>query len=225
MVNPTVQQIRALLARQQLLNQQQHKYIARKIHDEISQKMTLLALQLSLATSDDHPPADWATKCKDWSNLVMELGDSIRGITNELQPRILDEFGLPSALRWLAQSSAGNVSFTSTGTKKEISLEPFAANELFSITREVVVEIFRTAKAARVEIELAHKDREVRLRLRIGDNRPGVDPITDIALEDLAIPDRLHFLDGSVELTYSAEAGSVITLTVPATRAVACDVP
>src|SRR5271170_7948782 len=99
-------QIRTLLERQQLLNQQQHKHLARKIHDEVSQKMTLLALQLSLASADNSPPENWAGNCKEWAGLVMELGQSVREIVNELQPRIFDEFGLPDALHWFAQSAA-----------------------------------------------------------------------------------------------------------------------
>lgn len=66
MANTSYMQVRALLARQELLNQRLHKRLARGIHDEISQKMTLLALQLSLAASEDSAPANWAAKCKGW---------------------------------------------------------------------------------------------------------------------------------------------------------------
>lgn len=96
MSDPSSIQVRALLARQQLLNQKHYKRLARKIHDEVSQKMTLLALQLSLASTKGDEPADWAKDCKDWADLVMQLGQSIRNITVELQPRVIDESGLAS---------------------------------------------------------------------------------------------------------------------------------
>lgn len=209
------------MARQQLLNQKQHKHLARRIHDEISQKMTLLTLQLSLAASDDSAPANWAAKCKDWSNLVLELGQSVRDITNELQPRILDEFGLVAAFRWFAQSLSSDICCAFTAPKEDISLEPFTANELFGICREIVTDILLPAGVERIEIELEQKDGAVRLHLRANKNRLGREPVTEKALDAIAIPDRLLCLDGTAELNYSADTGSVLTLSVPGGRAVA----
>ena len=211
------------MARQQLLNQQHHKRLAARIHDEISQKMTLLALQLSLAASENSPPSNWAAKCKDWAGLVMELGQAVREITNELQPCILDEFGLAAALRWFAQSSARDVCCTVIAPNEGISLAPFAANELFGICREIVMDIL-VPVVARVEIELEQKDGAVRLHLRANDNGLARELITEKALDAIAIHDRLLCLDGTAELNRSADAGAVVTLTVPASRPMACGI-
>ncbi len=216
-------QVRALLARQELLNQRLHKRLARGIHDEISQKMTLLALQLSLAASEDSAPANWAAKCKGWAGLVMELGQSVREISNELQPRILDEFGLVAALRWFAQSSARDICCTVIAPNEGISLAPFAANELFGICREIVTDIL-APEVARVEIELEHKDGAVRLQLRANDNGLARQLMTEKALEAIALHDRLLCLDGTAELNHSADAASVLTLTVPASCPLACGI-
>ena len=223
-MNTSLMQVRTLLERQQLLNRQQHKRLARKIHDEINQKMTLLALQLSMMSSDDTPPENWAGTCKDWASLVMELGQSVREITNELQPRIVNEFGLTDALRWFAQCSAKDLccycSFMAPN--ENISLEPFAANELFGICREIVADIFVPAGVARVEIELEEVEGAVRLHLRANDDELGQERIDEEALEDIAINERLLCLEGTAELNYSADTGSVITLSVPANQPMAC---
>ncbi len=223
MANTSYMQVRALLARQELLNQRLHKRLARGIHDEISQKMTLLALQLSLAASEDSAPANWAAKCKGWAGLVMELGQSVREISNELQPRILDEFGLVAALRWFAQSSARDICCTVIAPNEGISLAPFAANELFGICREIVTDIL-APEVARVEIELEHKDGAVRLQLRANDNGLARQLMTEKALEAIALHDRLLCLDGTAELNHSADAASVLTLTVPASCPLACGI-
>jgi signal transduction histidine kinase len=203
------------MARQQLLNQQQHKHLARRIHDEISQKMTLLALQLSLASSDETAPEDWATKCKDWAALVMELGQSIRDITNELQPKIVDEFGLASALRWFAQTPAANSRCAFVAPAKDIALSPFAANELFALCRDIVTEILAPAGAAMIEIELQQKDGAVRLQVRARDNGDGKELITKEGLDAISMPDRLLCLEGTSELNHSPGACAVLTLSVP----------
>jgi len=225
MMNNAQTQVRALLERQQLLNQQQHKRLARKIHDEVNQKMTLLALQLSL-TSESSPPENWAGSCKDWATLVMELGQSIREITNELQPRILDEFGLSSALRWFAQCSAKDICCYCTfiAPRQNVSLSPFTANELFGICREIISDIFVPAGVARVEIELEESEGAIRLHLRANDDELGPQRIGEEALEDIAIKERLFCLDGTAELNYSTHTGSVVTLSVPVNQPMACAV-
>ena len=225
-MNTSLTQTRALLERQQLLNQQQQKRLARKIHDEISQKMTLLALQLSLTSSESSPPEDWGKDCKAWASLVMELGQSLREITGELQPRIVDEFGLTNALRWFAQSSAKDICCYCTviAPDDNISVEPFAANELFGMCREIVSDIFVAAGVARVEIELAETDGTVCLHLRANDDALGQQRIAEEALEAIAINERLLCLDGMAELSYSADTGSVVTLSVPAHQSMACAV-
>jgi signal transduction histidine kinase len=223
-MNTSLIQARALLERQQSLNQQQHKRLARKIHDEISQKMTLLALQLSLTSSENSPPENWAGDCKDWAGVIMELGQTIREITGELQPRIVDEFGLANALHWFAQCSAKELccycSFSAP--EESISLEPFAANELFGICREIVADIFVPAGVARVQIELEEVDGTVYLHLRANDDALGQERVDEAALEAFAINERLLCLDGMVELNYSAETGSVVTLSVPANQTAVC---
>ena len=209
------------MARQQLLNQRQHKRLARRIHDDISQRMTLLALQLSLAATADKPPANWETQCKEWAGMVMELGQTVRAITNELQPRILDEFGLAAALRWFAQSSAGDICCTFIAPKEEITLAPFAANELFSMCREIVMDLLVPA-VARVEIELEQTNGMVHLYLRANDNGLARELLTEKALDDIALHDRLLCVDGTLELNESADGGCVLTLSAPAGRSMAC---
>jgi signal transduction histidine kinase len=224
MVNTSLIQVRALLARQQMLNQQQHKRLARKIHDDISQKMTLLALQLSLASSENRPPADWSGDCKDWASLVMELGQSVREIINELQPRILDEFGLGAALRSFAHSSAKNISCSFIEPDEDISIPPLAANELFGICREIITDILVPAGVASVEIELEQKEGAALLHLRVNGNGIEQESITEKALDALAMHERLLCLDGTAELHQSADISSIVTLSVPASRTAACAV-
>jgi signal transduction histidine kinase len=93
MANTTLTRAEEILEHQQALLGRQTKRLARRIHDDVSQKMTLLSLQLSLAGADEAAPADWAKSCQAWSDMVMELGQTIREITGELRASIVDESG------------------------------------------------------------------------------------------------------------------------------------
>jgi signal transduction histidine kinase len=212
------------MARQQLLNQRQHKRLARKIHDEVSQKLTLMALQMSLV-SENNQPASWSLNCKEWSQIVIDLGHSVREITNELQPRILDEFGLAAALQWFAQAVSKDIACAYRMPQEDILLPPFAANELFGVCREIVMEILVPHRVPQVELETEQTEGLLRLHIRAHDNNEASDRVTESSLDSLAIHERLLCLDGTAELNWAPESGSTITLSLPAHRDALCPQP
>jgi signal transduction histidine kinase len=215
-------QVAGILARQQLLNQRQHKRLARKIHDDVSQKMTLLALQLSLAATEQ--PKDWEKNCKYWADLVMDLGLAIREITAELQPRVQGENDFVPAFKWLANTSSKKISCDVIAAKSNISTPPLIGNELFSICREVLADFLVPSKVPQVEIQIDLVDDCVRVQLRAANAPGGEASITDATLESLGVQDRMGSLDGTAELTHPEAGGTLLTLTAPIRQPVPCPV-
>jgi two-component system sensor histidine kinase UhpB len=215
MLNSSLIQYRALLARQQLLHQQQQKRLARRIHDDISQQLTLLALQLSLATSDPKSQANWAQHCKQWSALVLDVGQNLRSIINELQPRIIDELGLAAALQWYVNTCPKGIHCKLLLPEAPVALPPFAANELFAVCRDIISEIFspNSITEATFALELTHD--QVRLHLRTPQQDALLMPLISQGLDALSIHERLFCLDGAVTTHQDAANGLAITLSMP----------
>jgi signal transduction histidine kinase len=218
MIHTSLIQSRALLARQQLLHQQQHKRLARRIHDEISQHLTLLSLQLSLALADPHPPPNWAQQCQKWSSMVLELGQNLRHIMNELQPRILDEFGLAAALQWFVHSCSKNIECLLLLPETPVTLHPAAANELFSVCRDIVSEVFVSNGITEVTIELEQTHDVLQLHLSTNQKNPELAALASRALDALSVHERLFCVDGSVETDLDPAKGVAITLCLPVSR-------
>jgi signal transduction histidine kinase len=216
MTNTSVNQYRELLARQQLLRQQQHKRLALRIHDDISPHLTLLSLQLSLAISEEKPPANWAQSCQKWSDMVLELGQNLRTIMNELQPRILDDVGLGAALQWFVHSSPGGVHCHLILPRQTAALPPSSANELFSICRDIVSEVLAPNGVKELTIALEPAHDLLRLQLRVNEKNPALAALAAKALEALSIQERLFCVEGVVEVLEEAGGGLVITLSLPA---------
>jgi two-component system, NarL family, sensor histidine kinase UhpB len=223
MVNSSLIQYRALLARQQLLQQQQQKRLARRIHDDISQQMTLLALQLSLALSDPKSQANWAQNCKGWSALVLNLGQNLRSIMNELQPRILDDLGFAAALQWYVNTCPKGVHCKLLLPEAPVALQPLAANELFAICRDIVSEIFGPNGLTEATFVLEQTHDLVHLHLRADQHHPALAPLIFQALDALSIHERLFCLDGSIETHQDPEKGLEITLSMPVSRQAVSD--
>jgi signal transduction histidine kinase len=218
MVNSSLIQYRALLARQHALQQQHHRRLARRIHDDVSQKLTMLALQISLATLEDKPPANWTQKCQNWNNMVVDLGTVLRDISNELRPRILDEMGLVAALQWFANSSPEGISCKLIIPDEPVALPPFAANEVFSLCREVVTDVFAPSGVTKMSAELEQTPDLLRIQLCVETVKPGSDPLTAQALDALSIHERLACVDGAAVVDQQPGRGFTVTLSVQTAR-------
>jgi signal transduction histidine kinase len=218
MVNTSLNQYRALMARQQLLHQQQHKRLSRRIHDEVSQQLTLLSLQLSLARTEEKPPANWPQMCQQWAGLVLELGQNLRTIVNELQPRIMDDLGLGAALQWYVHSCPKGVQCTLLLPHQPAALPPSAANELFSICRDIVSDFLAHNGIKEAAIVLEQTDQTVRLQVRVKKTNPALAQMASKALDALSAHERLFCVDGGVEVHEDPVKGLEITLSIPAGR-------
>ncbi len=216
MVNSSLIQFRALLARQQLLQLQQHRRLAGRIHDDVSQKLTLLALQLSLATLAPEPPSNWAQKCQEWNHMVLDLGGILRDVTNELRPSILESLGLVAALQWFAGSCPNGIHCQVIASDEPVALPPFAANEVFALCREIVTEFFAPNGVTEMSTELEQKPGLVRTHLRVLAVKPGFEPLTARALDALSIHERLACVDGAAVVDQQPGRGFAVTLSVPA---------
>lgn len=223
MVNSSLNQNQALFARLQSIHQQQHKRLARRIHDHVSQHLTLLSLQLSLALSEETPPPDWSNSCQKWSGLVLELGQNLRTILNDLQPRVADEVGLGTALQWYAHSYPEGVRCKLTLPPEPTVLPTPAGNELFNTTRDIVSEILAPNGVEEAAIALEQTHDRVCVHVRVNEKKPGLAAAASKALETLSAHDRLFCMDGEIEVHEEPDKGLTITMAVPANpRAVPC---
>lgn len=216
MVNTSLSETRTDAERQELLNQTFRKRLARKIHDDISQKLTLLSLQLSLAATEEAPPANWSTTCEEWGDLVMDLGQAVRQILTNLEPRVTDELGLLRALHSLSQSLTGKIHCTLHAPAQPISLPPRVGEELFLLCREIVTDILIPGKAPSVEFKLEQKDGSVAVQVRAAGF------LTEYAMETICARQRLQCLDGTVALNTSESALTIVTFSVPAMQSECC---
>jgi signal transduction histidine kinase len=82
----------------------ERRRIARELHDTAGQ--ILVALNLSLVPLEEElakRDSDLVKPVKESLSLVDELSRDLRTISHLLHPPLLDEAGLPSALRWYVE--------------------------------------------------------------------------------------------------------------------------
>ena len=156
------EQLRHLSVRLLQTQDEERRHIARELHDSAGQ--TLAALGMSLAELNEQANGNPAlAKCVEHAEgLVQHLTQELRTTSYLLHPPLLDEAGLPSALRWYVQGLAER-----SGLAVELKIpDPFERSP-----REVELVIFRLVQECLTNIHRHSGSKTAIIRIaRSGDN-------------------------------------------------------
>jgi len=213
------EQLRRLSAYQNDVREQDRIRIAREIHDQLGQSLTIL--KMDLAWTKRHLSMDDSAldeKLADMFQLIGEAMDNLHAVTAELRPGILDDFGLAAAIEWQADTfrSRTGIDCRLVNDGYEPELTKDQATALFRIFQELLTNIIRHAEAKEVIVRLEKQDGE--LRLQVEDNGRGIteDEIhSPHAFGLLGIRERLYPLNGQVVFKGRPGHGTRVTIHLP----------
>lgn len=199
--------------------------IARQVHDELGQMLTVLKMDVSMMRGElqkkvsddimDHVKPQ-AAKILDRINVIIK---SVQRITTELRPEVLDDLGLQEAIDWQAgefeKRTGIKVDFTSNINQTNF-LDDEKATTLFRIFQETLTNIIRHADASKVDIELQKQEKN--LFLTVADNGIGITDEQKEASSSLGIigmRERTQYLGGDVTIDGEKGKGTTVTLRMP----------
>ena len=97
-------EIRMLTNHVQSVREEERIHIAREIHDELGQQLTVLRMDiLALKDKSEELPVLLKTKTDRMIQMVENSMRTVKKIVSELRPGILDDLGLAAALEWQAK--------------------------------------------------------------------------------------------------------------------------
>jgi signal transduction histidine kinase len=146
-------------------HEDERRRLSRELHDETAQVFAAVKLELGLvregAAAGLQPRLDRALQ-------LIDAGiRSIRSVTNDLRPSLLDELGLLPALRALVRDLDGRsdlaIGFDAPAALPPLSREAELA--IFRALQEALVNVIRHATASRVDARLAVHDGQVELEV------------------------------------------------------------
>lgn len=187
--------------------------LSHELHDELGQILTAIKVNLVTGTNQ---PEERSGRIADAIKLVEEAVAHVREISQLLHPPILDDFGLPAALRWLAdrfQERTGVRVEVETNLERRLSEE--TETHLFRIAQEALTNVSRHAQATRVRLQL--QEDGSRLRLIIEDNGRGLpEPLpSDRGMGLVAMRARARTLGGSFRLVSRPGQGARVEVEAP----------
>jgi PAS domain S-box-containing protein len=223
----TSDQLRALSASMQSAREEEATRIAREIHDELGSALTSLKLDLEsirreeLTAASDLDLSGLREKTKTMMQLVDQTADTVRRISSELRPSVLDDIGLVAAMRWQArqfQTQAGIVCQCDF-RMEEVDLDQQQSTAIFRVFQEALTNVLRHAEATRIDINLEKEDDE--LVLTISDNGRGItadERSERLSLGLLGMRERVNLIGGTIDITGVEGKGTEITVRVSMTR-------
>lgn len=215
-------QLRALAARLQTIREEERTDIARELHDELGQALTALKMDLAaLITRLPVRSKYLRERAQAMSEQIDATIKTVRRMSSQLRPGMLDDLGLGPSIEWYAQEFQTRTGITveTNIPVEELDLSHARATALFRIFQETLTNVARHAQATRVQAVLAQQDEM--LLLQIADDGRGIDleqARGKRSLGLLSMRERAEMIQGSFEIRGEAGKGTTITVRVPLTE-------
>lgn len=218
-LNDSYKAIRKLTSHLQNVREEDRAHIAREIHDELGQQLTVLKMDVSwinkrIGATDDIVKQ----KMNGLLNMLDETVKTIRRISSELRPSLLDDLGLTAAIEWQLQEFKKRSGIKTSFTKPaaEINLSDMVKIGLFRIFQESLTNVVRHSQAKKLKVSLLQKNNK--LILSIEDDGKGFDKVkiaSNRTLGILGMKERTAMMGGFYEIIGIPGKGTMVIVTIP----------
>jgi len=196
----------------------ERKRIARDLHDQTSQALVSLIVQLKLVESA-RTKAERAQSIADLREQLRATLNDVRRMAYDLRPGVLDDLGLSQSIQWFAEQCRKN-SGIQIHTLIDAACDRLplhTATAIYRVAQEALSNVVKHSRAAHAWITLKNNDEGVELEIRddgVGFETPsGAAPLEGLGL--FGMQERIQLLGGRFEIQSEAGKGTIIRARVP----------
>jgi len=205
--------LRTISGRLLQMQDDERRRIARELHDSAGQTLVALDMNLASIQREAKQLSPQALKtCSESLDLVKELSRELRTISHLLHPPLLDEAGLPSAVRWyvegFAERSKIRVNLDLDANLGRLSSECETA--IFRIVQESLTNIHRHSGSPTASISISRTRREV--RLGVHDQGKGISGSMKRGVGIQGMHERVRQLGGRLQINSGKGGTSVVAI-------------
>ena len=215
------------LARQNLVaEEEERRRIARELHDETSQSLSGIALQLEAlievsAKSGSQDP-QFIAGLKKVQSLTVQVHKEVSRVIANLHPTVLETLGLVAAVRQHVKNSLQplniNVTVEVKGTERRFAADVETA--VFRVVQGTIGNIIKHSKAKNASIVLVYEPNEFSLTIRDDGLGFDVSKLTDVEESGrgrglFSMRERIGFLGGTSGVESRVGAGTTVWARIP----------
>jgi PAS domain S-box-containing protein len=213
------QEIQRLTAHLEKIQEEERTRIAREIHDELGQQLTCLKMDAAwIGKKISLEDKLIQQKLASMLSVIDDTVKSVRRISSELRPGILDDLGLMPALEWQSQEFQKRTGIHSVYRSFVHDFNPPSdlSTNVFRVYQEALTNVARHAQATVVETKLEEEGDCVILTVK--DNGLGIDTAEASVKNSLGLigmRERALLFNGELSIEGENQKGTVVTLRIP----------
>jgi signal transduction histidine kinase len=194
----------------------ERRHIARELHDEIGQTLTVAEMNLQAALHSQNT-ASKKQRLEDSIQAVERVLEQVHDLSLNLRPSILDDLGLEPALRWYTHRQAAltglQAEFKAATLEKRLDL--VIETECFRVAQEALTNVVRHSQARAVTVALTKRNGHLHLQVR--DDGVGFDvaalrseAVQGASLGLLSMEERTSLAGGGLEFNSAPGKGTEV---------------
>jgi signal transduction histidine kinase len=198
--------------------EQERTRIARELHDDIVQRLTLLSLGLEQLQQAPNLTAEVRSRMDEQVKQICEIGKDIQSLSHELHSSKLEYLGIAAAMRSFCQEfgEQQKVEIDFKSENLPDLLPPDFSLCLFRVLQEAIRNAAKHSGARRFEVRLWGAPEEIHLTVR--DSGAGFD--SEAAKESrglglISMQERLKLLNGTFLIESQPQRGTTIHARLP----------
>lgn len=208
--------LRNLSARLMTAQDDERRRIARDLHDDLSQQLAFLAMDLGRAGMN--PAAQGiVSELRPLQVRAAEIAQAVRRISHQLHPSVLDDIGLEAALEQYCEEFEERSGIAARFTSRNVpeSLRPEVARSIYHIAQECLHNVSKHSRTETVSVTLEFADDMLRLMVKdqgigLHVDQPGTKGIGFVAMQE-----RANLVNGRLSIQSETGAGTEVSVEVP----------
>ena len=206
----------ALMMSRKLVEAQERERsrIARELHDDISQRLGMLAVELERLQDN---PTEVESRLQELRKQTEELSTDVHALSHELHSSKLEYLGVVQGIRsWCKEFGERHKMEVDFRTDVKNPITPDIGLVLFRVLQEALQNASKYSGEKRVEVQLAEESNEVHLIVR--DKGKGFDVETAMKGRGLGLTsmkERVRLVNGSISVRSTPMSGTTVDVLIP----------
>jgi PAS domain S-box-containing protein len=216
-----VQKARSELLRRLVhAQEEEHRRIARELHDDLTQRLAVLAIDAETLEQLPGCPPDIGDRARAMRERLVALSEDVHSLSRQLHPSILDDLGLVDALRseCLNLTQRGEIKVNYSAREVPADLPRGVALCFYRVAQEALRNVVRHAECSEASVRLRAIRQELVLCVR--DRGVGFDTAsqgkTGVGLESMR--ERARLVRARLTVRSRPGEGTQVTMRVPLSR-------
>jgi signal transduction histidine kinase len=224
-INEGQQRVAGLLKKVISTQEDERKRIARELHDDTLQELSAALMKVDMCIL--HPEHITKEKVNKIRDILGKIIEGIIGIIQNLRPTLLDDLGLPAAIKSLLDMHLGGNSmnyFINTTGVADRRFRPEVEITLFRIVQEAVSNAARHARAENVFVLIKIEKRVVHVEIEDDGDGFDLNSLFVVGSNDakdrrglglLGMKERVTLIGGKIEVCSSPGMGTRVDIRIP----------